>query len=83
MRQWRHSRDQHPIIARFVFQLIQVKQRFRPIRRIGLTPKEQADLAAATWREAEREGVPVIAPENKSRRVRRRRQEHKDPYHRS
>ncbi|GAB5361266.1 hypothetical protein AAMO2058_000698600 [Amorphochlora amoebiformis] len=66
MTKWRHKRDQHPIMARFVFQLIQVKQKFRPIRRLGVSSQDYSELAAATWQDAEHEGVPVpVVPESK------------------
>ncbi|GAB5371035.1 hypothetical protein AAMO2058_001544700 [Amorphochlora amoebiformis] len=68
MRDWRHKRSQHPIIARFVFQLVQVKQKFRPIRKLGISPEEHAELTVTSWRDAEREGVPAIMPESKSKR---------------
>jgi len=76
MTRWRHNRERHSIVARFVFQLIQIKQKFRPIRRLGLSKKEHEELAAANWRAAELHGVPAIVPEAK--RTRRRPRERKN-----
>ena len=71
MRRWRHRRDLHPVIAHFVFQLVQVKNKFRPVRAVADSAARRREVAAS-WQEAERKGTAPMAPPARSRRRRRR-----------
>ncbi|GAB5359521.1 hypothetical protein AAMO2058_000894300 [Amorphochlora amoebiformis] len=69
MTRWRHNRDLHPIVAKFVFNMLQVKQRFRPIRNLKDVPADvYEELATESWAEAEQKGKPIpLAPPKRKR----------------
>ena len=69
MRCWHHRPDQHGIIIRFVFQLAQVKNLFRPVR---VNHGRDAPGVRASWREAAAKGAAPVVPPPPPRRARRR-----------
>lgn len=69
MKTWRHSRDMHEIMARCVFQLAQVKNKFRPVRSKALRNRTGTNRS---WRQAEAKGNRPIVPPRPPRRQRRR-----------
>ena len=70
MRAWRHKRHQHPIMARHCFQLTQVKNAHRPVRRIEHVP-DRKQRVLHSWLAAERHGsAPVVTSPRKRSRAR-------------
>ena len=59
MREWRHNLRKHRILVRLVFQLAQVKNRFRPVR-AGV--QRNAHGVTESWERARRLGVPAVVP---------------------
>lgn len=64
MRSWRHRRHQHPIIARYCFQMTQVKNVHRPVRRIDRDLNREQKVLDS-WLAAERHGSAPVVRERK------------------
>ncbi|GAB5372907.1 hypothetical protein AAMO2058_001704400 [Amorphochlora amoebiformis] len=79
MRQWRHAYHLHIATTRFIFQLLQVKQRFRPIRKIDKNSLEYTIRVAKSWQQAEKTCFrPASQPKKKRGRPKRSRSAHED-----
>ncbi|MEM1009220.1 MAG: transposase family protein, partial [Myxococcota bacterium] len=56
MRKWRHKREMHPALAHCVFGVVQIKNRFRPVRNVDRSSIDNT----TSWAQAEANGVPTI-----------------------
>ena len=70
MREWRHTCAQHEIMIRFVFQVVQVKNVFRPVR---AGDRWDEPGTAASWVEARQKGTAPVVPPPPKRKKRLRR----------
>ncbi|GAB5373462.1 hypothetical protein AAMO2058_001753600 [Amorphochlora amoebiformis] len=70
MRSWHHDRNVHPQIAHLVFGLVQVKNKFPPLREFVRNEAYKAEVKRS-WAMAERLGTIAKAPQPQTKRRRR------------